>query len=385
MFLTEEYRDAVWHVNCVIKISKFLRFFVRGGKKGIANRFYKEETMKKVFAVLLILVMMFTIAACGTEEEGTPDVRTIQIGTPNAADETDPYYMSAVYIQEYVEEHGDGSLKIEVFPNSTLGGESEMFEGMQTGTVDMAVINNSCATNYIPECGLLDLPFILPDYETAKAIFTGEMKDTLLGFYEGSGVKSLGLAIGGFRIPGTTDTSIYSPEDLEGLKMRCVENQIYMNTYKAFGANALPMAFSEVLTGLQQGTIDGTDLGASVFWTSGFADVIGSISVTNQFCAVLSVDISQSLWDELTEEQQTLLTTAAEEACAKALDDQEANDAEKLELLADAGVEIIPTEEVDIQAFKDCLTDFYDSYMDQIGQDNYDSLVAAVERITSAG
>ena len=62
-----------------------------------------------------------------------------------------------------------------------------------------------------------------------------------------------------------------------------------------------------------------------------------------------------------------------------------ANDAEKLELLADAGVEIIPTEEVDIQAFKDCLTDFYDSYMDQIGQDNYDSLVAAVERITSAG
>lgn len=107
--------------------------------------------MKKIFAVLLIFVMLFTVAACGTESDTSSDVRTIQIGTPNAADETDPYYMSAVYIQEYVEEYGDGSLKIEVFPNSTLGGESEMFEGMQTGTVDMAVINNSCATNYIPE------------------------------------------------------------------------------------------------------------------------------------------------------------------------------------------------------------------------------------------
>lgn len=342
--------------------------------------------MKKIVAILLVFLMAFTFAACnGSEGETSAEVRTIQIGTPNAADETDPYYMSAVYIQEYVEQNGDGSLKIEVFPNSTLGGESEMFEGMQTGTVDMAVINNSCATNYIPQCGLLDLPFILPDYATAKAVFTGDMKDTLLGFYEGSGVKSLGLAIGGFRIPGTADTPIYSPDDLKGLKMRCVENQIYMNTYKAFGANALPMAFSEVLTGLQQGTIDGTDLGASVFWTSGFADVIGHISVTNQFCAVLSVDISQSLWDQLTEEQQQLLTTAAEEACAKALDDQEANDAEKLGLLTDAGVEIIPMEEIDLQAFKDCLTDFYDSYMEQIGQENYDKLVAEVERITSAG
>lgn len=339
--------------------------------------------MKKVIAILMVLLLSFSFVACGNGDAPTDGVaeRVIKIGVPNAADETDPYYMAACYIQDYFETNGDGSIKFEVYPNGTLGGETEMFEGMQMGTVDMAVINNSCATNYIPQCALLDLPFILPDYATAKEVFSGELKDMLLGMYDGSGVKSLGLAIGGFRIPGTMGTEIRTPEDMKGLKMRCVENQVYMNTYKAFGANALPMAFSEVLTGLQQGTIDGTDFGASVYWTSGFADIIKTISVTNQFCAVLSVDISQSLWDELTAEQQEMLSTAASEACAKALDDQEANDAEKLQLLADAGVKIIPTEEIDLEAFKECLGDVYAEYMDQIGQDTYDKFVAEVEKL----
>lgn len=350
--------------------------------------------MKKVFCIFLALTMILSLVACGGKSEETVNNAsesttaaattasttskpvTLQIGVTTQEDMEDPYYLTAALIKQYVEENGDGSLNIEVLANSQLGAEREMFEGQQLNTVDMSVISNAVVSNFIPTCGILDLPFLFDNYTMAKDMLTGDIGQYVMNAYEGSGVKALGMAINGFRQLVTVKKGVYTPEDIKGMKIRCMENKIYLGTYQALGANPTPMAWSEVIPALQQGTIEGLDGGISVFYSSGFGDILDYITLTNQFCAAITVTISDSTWANLSADQQQLLQAACDSACAEELDSQEQNDAEKLDLIEKQGVTII--RDVDIDAFRTAIGDFYEEQKDTIGADNVDMILDAV-------
>ena len=149
-----------------------------------------------------------------------------------------------------------------------------------------------------------------------------------------------------------------------------------MNTYSALGANPTPMAWSETIPGLQQGTVDGLDASISVLYTGGFADICDYLSLTNQFFAATLVCISQTEWDQLTEEQQTWLREAAQEAAALQADFQVKADEENLAKMEEAGITVI--RDVDYDAFKESLSDFYTSMKDSIGAEYVDALFEAI-------
>ena len=344
--------------------------------------------MKKVFAAILSISMVFSLVACGGGETSvnsgksqTPtesDDVLLQIGVTTQEDMEDPFYLVAALIKEYVEEHGDGTLKIEVLANNQLGGEREMFEGQQLGTVDMSVISNAVVSNFIPALGMLDLPFLFEDYQMAVDFLTGDIGQTAMDAYEGSGVKALGMCINGFRQLVTVGKPVYAPADMEGMKIRCMENTIYLGTYQALGANPLPMAWSEVIPALQQGTIDGLDGGISVFYSSGFGDILDYITLTNQFCAANTVTISEASWAKLSVAQQELLSEAVHYACTEELAFQEENDEEKISLMEEEGVVIIREDEVDYDAFRAAMGNFYEEQKDTIGGEYVDMMLDAV-------
>ena len=175
--------------------------------------------MKRILAGMLALSMLFALAACGGPEtppasSGTPDgssspassqpsagKKTLQIGFTTAADPSDPYFYVATEMARILEEKSGGTLGLELFPNGQLGQEREMFEGMQMGTTEMAVMTNSYVSNFIPACGALDLPFIFEDVDQAAAVMSGGFGQSLFTEFEGSGVVPLAWAVGGFRSP----------------------------------------------------------------------------------------------------------------------------------------------------------------------------------------
>lgn len=339
--------------------------------------------MKKLLALVLALAMTLSLAACGQKEETLSDGGndgaekvTLQIGFTTAEDPNDPYYYAANEMARILEEKSGGTMEVKLFANGQLGQEREMFEGMQMGTVEMAVMTNSYVSNFVAACGALDLPFVFESVDQAMEVLNGDFGQQLFDAFDNVGVVPLSWGVGGFRNLTTASKPVSTPDDLKGMKIRCLENNTYMNTYSALGANPTPMAWSETIPGLQQKTVEGLDASISVLYTSGFADICDYLSLTNQFFAAILICISETEWNKLNEQQQTWLREAATEACALQADFQVQADEDNLAKMEEAGMTII--RDVDYDAFKAKLGDFYDSMKDSIGAEYVDALFAAI-------
>ncbi len=331
---------------------------------------------KKVFAGVLAGGMVFSLAACGSNggvASGSSSAEgkslTLSIGYTTAANEDDPYHLSALRFKEVVEEKTGGRITVNEYPSSQLGSEPEMWEGMQTGTCDMAVMTNAYVSSYVPANGALDLPFIFSDLEQARSVVDGEFGQALIDNLEGTGVTCLAFSEGGFRQLCTRNAAIKTPNDLAGLKIRCMETKTYLSAYGALGVNATPMAWGELLTALQQGTVDGCDAPLSVLYTNGFPDICKYIDNVNLFYSPLPICISSNVFSSLSADDQQILRDAAAEAVTAARDNNDAK-ADSMETdLAAQGMTIIPAEEVDAEAFRAAVQPCYKEMESYIGSD----------------
>jgi len=156
-------------------------------------------------------------------------------------------------------ELSNGQVEIEVFPNSQLGGELEMLSQVRLGTLDIAMNGSGIVAAIEPMFSITELPFIWKNRDTAWATLTGPIGSNLLGSLEPKGIKGLSWGVWDFRGFLMSGTAINSPADMKGKKIRIIENPLYVRTIQALGANPVPMAWPEVYTGLQQGTIDGVE------------------------------------------------------------------------------------------------------------------------------
>lgn len=294
---------------------------------------------------------------------------TLSVGYTTASNPDDPYHFTALRFKELVEEKTDGRIVVNEYPSSQLGSEPEMWEGMQTGTCDMAVMTNAYVSSYVPANGALDLPFIFSDLTQARSVLDGEFGQSLKDNMEGTGVTCLAFSEGGFRQLCTRDTAVKAPADLNGLKIRCMETKIYLSAYKALGVNATPMAWGELLTALQQGTVDGCDAPLSVLYTNGFPDICKYIDNVNLFYSPLPLCISTSVLESLSEEDQKILYEAAEEA-AKATRENNDATADKMEAdLSEQGMTIVAEEEVAMDEFRTAAAPCYAEMESYIGSE----------------
>lgn len=322
----------------------------------------------KLLTGTLTLLAVVSMTACGNGDRGKDDEQlTLSIGYTTAANENDPYHFTASRFKEIVEKNSNGRITVNLYASSQLGSEPEMWEGMQIGTCDMAVMTNAYVSSYVRANGALDLPFIFTDLDQAREVLDGEFGQALIDNMEETGVTCLAYSEGGFRQLCTKKAGIWTPKDLKGMKIRCMETKIYLSAYEALGVNATPMAWGELLTALQQGAVDGCDAPLSVLYTNGFPDICKYIDNINLFYSPLPVCISTSVYKSLSEEDQNILKNAALEA---AKETRASNDAmaEKMETDLEAdGMTIIPTIDVDTQAFQNAVQPCYDEMESYIG------------------
>ncbi|RUR35475.1 DctP family TRAP transporter solute-binding subunit [Vreelandella populi] len=277
----------------------------------------------------------------------------------------DTYHIAAARFQELVSEKTNGAVTVDIYPNASLGDERTLLEGMQIGTVDMGVITNGPVANFVDEFSVFELPFLFPSHEAAYSVLDGEVGQEILDKLEGVNLKGLAYAERGFRNITNSRNAINTPADLDGLRLRVIENEVYVDTFRTLGANAVPMAWTEALTALQQGTIDGQENPVNAIHAFNLAETQDYLTMTRHIYAPAIFIMSLPKWSGLQEEAQVAVLEAAQEASTYAREQNAVMEAEQLAELGEAGMEI--NESPDIEAFQAAVTPVYEKYGQQFG------------------
>lgn len=310
------------------------------------------------------------------QASGNPEL-TLMLYWGTADNEYDPFAIAAHTFTDILVKNSNGRIKVDFYPNSVLGAERDAFEGVSMGTIDMALINNTPISGFVPECQVLDLPYLYPDKETIYRIFDGEIgKQIDQKILDQYNVMSLGIFDGGFRQMYNNVRPIVKPEDMKGIKFRSMESPLYMNMFKNLGANPTAMAYTEVYTGLQQGTVDGFEIGISTFYTNKFYEVTKYMSLTNHTFTSIRLLMSKDKWDTIPEDLQQIILDSVKEALPIAREKNDANEQKMLEMIKAEGIEI--NEIADPEAFKKACEPVWYILEDQIGKDLLKSVIEAV-------
>ena len=274
---------------------------------------------------------------------------------------------STVFCDE-IEKGTQNRYKCQHFPSSALGGEREMTEAVQLGTLDLVNTSTGPIGNFVPEVKIVDIPFLFRDYDHARKVMDGPIGQDILSKFPSKGIIALGWTENGFRHMTNNKRPIVKPADASGLKMRTMENKVHMDGYRTFGILPTPMAFPELFGALQQGTVDGQENPIPVILASKFSQVQKHLSLTGHVYSPALLLMAPRTWTKLTEADKKIFTDAAKKAGAaqrKKVNDDENNGIAQLEK---DGMAVVKT--VDGTAFREALTPAYVSYSKEFGADN---------------
>nr|WP_163503670.1 TRAP transporter substrate-binding protein [Halomonas socia] len=304
------------------------------------------------------------------------DMDPVTLRLAHVVNEQDGFHIAAVKFQELVEERTQGAVSIDIYPNATLGDERTLLEGMQIGSIDMGVITNGPVANFVEEMAVFELPFLFPSPEAAYEVLDGPIGQELLDKLADVNLKGLAYAERGFRNLTNSQRPVNSPDDLDGLRIRVMENPVYTDTFRELGANAIPMAWTEALTAMQQGTIDGQENPVNVIHSFNLDETQAYMTLSRHTYAPAIFVMGMPVWNQLPEAAHEVLRDAAQEAAEHERRMNADMEAEQLAELRDAGMEI--DDAPDIEAFQAAVAPVYDKYGEQFG-DYLERIQAALE------
>lgn len=331
--------------------------------------------MKKIISVLLVGVLTTgLLAGCALlDKEKKPDengILTLKVAHDSA--ETVPVAKGLAKFEELVEERTDGKVNIEVYNNGQLGSASDYVVNTQLGTLDMGVVNQSVLSSYVEDVSAVDIPYIIEDYEHADRVFEGET-----GEYYGQEVNELmGTHVidiweVGFRELTNSDHPVNSVEDVKGLKIRTMDNNIHQEFWKSLGADPVPMSWNEAYTAMQQKAIDGQENPLSVILGNNVAEVNKELAITDHVYSSIFFIVSDDAWEALSDEQQEIVSKCAKEAGQYERTEQRKQSEEALSELEKLGMKVTEPDKTDfIEASKKFQEQYSEQYQNVIDMIN---------------
>lgn len=262
---------------------------------------------------------------------------------------------------ELVEEKSEGSLTIEVYPNSELGDNTAMAEQLQMGTLDMMAPSTAALSGFTSAMSVFDVPYLFKNEAAAEEILDGEIGQDVASALEESGFHVLSYMTQGWRNL-TCKKEVTAPEDMKGIKIRTMDSQYHMQHFNAFGASATPMAMSEVYTALQQGTIDAQENPYTNIVNSRFYEVQDYVVETQHIYDADPLMVSTITWGKLSDDQKSILEEAAKEATVWEREEVLKDVDKDKQSILDSGTKIIELTEDQRAAFREAAQEVYDSF-----------------------
>jgi len=273
-----------------------------------------------------------------------------------------------------VEKRTAGRYKVQTFYAGALGGERESIEAVQLGTQELAFSSTGPIPNFVPETKILDVPFLFRDKAHARAVLDGPIGQDMLTKFDAKGYKALAWAENGVRHMTHSKRDVKTPEDLKGLKMRTMENPVHIAAYKGLGIVTTPMAFPEVFTALQQGTVDGQENPLSVIMSAKFDQVQKHLSLTGHVYSPAIFVMNKAAFEKLSAADKTAFIEAAKEGTKLNRARVDQDDATGVTDLRAKGMTV--TENVDKAKFVAMLAPVNAEFEKQFGKANLDAIRA---------
>jgi tripartite ATP-independent transporter DctP family solute receptor len=300
----------------------------------------------------------------------------IKFGWTTSAGPTDPYAIAARQFQKALDEVAPNQFEVQFFPNRQLGDEKEMLEGLSFGTLDAAVITNAPIASIESAFQVNDMPFLYAGREQAYKVLDGEIGHTLMKKLADKNIVGFGFAEGGFRQMINNVRPIHMPADVEGIKWRVMQNPVYIGMFRALGGNAVPMAWGEAFTAVQQGTVDGLEIPIAVIQNNGYYEVTQYLSLTNHTYSALGMLMAEKTWNKLTPGQQESVEKAMRMAIEREREMNEANIQKLLVKLKEEGMKVNKVK--DPAAFRAKVKSVYEEFRPSIGPELMDKVMSAV-------
>ena len=313
--------------------------------------------MKKRMTMILGLVLALGMAILPVmAQAAAPTV--IKLAT--VQNEEHPYAVMSYMIKEEVEKRTNGAVVIELYHNGALGDERGILEGMQFNTIGMGITTTGSAGNFLPDITVFEMPFLFGSEEEARKAINGPVGQEILGKFDNIGLKGIAFAEHGFRNLTNSKRPVKTVDDINGLKIRVMENELAIDAFKALGANATPMAWGECLTALQQKTIDGQENPLITISTFKLQDSQKYLTLTRHTYSAGVVLMSMQLYNSLPEDVQNIIKEVVAESVVMEYAMLDTQQAEHLQILKDAGMEVV--EDPDLESFKAKLTGVIEKY-----------------------
>lgn len=289
---------------------------------------------------------------------------TITLRMAQTSSESGAIGQSMNQFADRIYEKTGGRYKVEVYHNGQLGAEIDTIEGCQMGTIDIAVVNQSTLGNFISDFPALDIPYLITSTEQADNVFLGEIGEYFLNELSGVQLYGLGIWESGFRNLTNSRLDVNSVEDVRGLKVRTMENQIHIAFWKALGADATPMAWGEAYTALQQGALDGQENPSTVVLTNNVAQVNKHLAVTEHAYSTVFLVMSPATWAALGEEDQKIFKEVVQESGLAERELSRKMDREAIAQLQEQGMTVTYP---DKQQFVDAASSLYGEWEQEYG------------------
>lgn len=308
-------------------------------------------------------------------QSANADTITIQVNHEMGTDT--PTARALEWFGNQVEEETDGAVHFRYFHTYELGTERETYDMLETGAVEMAVSGAQIISALAPEYGALLLPYAFADADHFERVMDGEVGEGLhQTILDNKGIRILGWAHRAPRhITTSGDREVYSPEDLEGIRIRIREIPIQIDAFRELGASPVPMAFGEVYTGLQTGTIHAQENPVSIMLANNFQEVQDNIILTSHIREAFWWEISDAVWQRLPDNVKEAFENNIDEAIALSNEWEFEEDAQYLEEFADQGVNVIELTPEQLAAFSEKVTPVVEQYQDQWKEGLYDTIV----------
>jgi len=305
--------------------------------------------------------------------------RTIRVS--NGVNKEHPVGNGVAKMTECLATKSGGKMKLQAFWGGALGGDLQATQALRSGTQEMVITSSSPLVGILPDLGVFDLPFLFANSGEADKILDGEFGKYISDKLPGVGLVNLAYWENGFRNLTNSRKPVEKLEDFQGIKLRVMQNNVFLDTFKTLGTNAVPMAFQEVFAALETKAIDGQENPFVTIDTSKFHEVQKYLSITNHAYTPFLVLYSKQLFDGLSADEQKALTDCAVEGQAEQRKVSRALSDKSLAALKEKGMTIITFSDAEQKRLRDAVKPVYERASATIGAATVERMMADLAKM----
>ncbi len=318
-------------------------------------------------------------AACGAFcLAGTAQAQKARLG--HAMPTEHPQAQAMDKFAELAAQYTNNRVQIQVYHGSTLGGDDKMLQATQAGTQEIYFGALQPISGRVKELQVFDFPFMFQDMHEVDYVFYGPINDKFATLLKPLNLVLLGWGEGGFRQLSNSRRPINTADDLQGLKVRVMQNTVALETWKAMGTNAVPMSYAEVFTALETRAVDGQENALIHMYANKIYEVQKYITLTSHVYTPCAMVVSAKYWDTLTPEDQQALRQAALDAMKFFRKGMKAADIDVADKLTARGVIIAPLPPAEIAVIRERVQPVVAKFSPMIGEEFVKEFYAEIDK-----